>query len=75
MTEFLGPTCIRERREGGGAAEEARGVQLQLVTSSTWGAVKVVEVWIHRLGLPQVRPLHRRQNTILQKKHTRDFQV
>lgn len=69
LTVRVCPTCIREGGEGGGAAEESRGEQLRLVGSSSRGAVEVVEVWIHGLGLPQVGPLHRRQNTILQETH------
>lgn len=65
----LGRTCIGERREGGGAAEDPGGDQLRLVASSSGGAVEAVEVWIHRLGLPEVGPLHRRQDTILQQAH------
>lgn len=43
----------------------SRGEQLLLVTSSSQGAVEVVEVRIHGLGLPEVRPGHRRQNAVL----------
>jgi len=66
-TSSSGPTCIREGGEGGGAAEEARGEQLRLEASPGRGALEEVKVWIHGLGLPQVRPLHRRPNTVLQE--------
>lgn len=44
------------------------GQQLSRVTSTRRGAVQEVEVWIHGLGLPEVRPLHRGQNTVLEQR-------
>lgn len=51
---LLGLTCIGERREGRGGAEESGGEQLRLVASYSGGSVEMMEIWIHGLGLPQV---------------------
>lgn len=55
MVTRLSPTCVGEGGERGGAAEEAGGEKLRLIGSAhSQGAVKMVDVRIHGLGLPQI---------------------
>lgn len=44
-------------------------MQLCLVAPCSRRAMEEVQVWIHGLRLPEVRPLHRRQDAVLQETH------